>query len=54
MNSKAIVWIFMAVGSTIGGAIPMLWNASVFSMWSLILGSFGAMLGIYVGFKLTH
>ena len=44
----------MGVGSTIGGAIPMLWDSSAFSVSSLIFGSIGAMVGIYLGFKLTH
>lgn len=52
MNSKSLIWIFSLIGSTIGGYIPMLWGADAFSFSSIILGSIGAIAGIYVGYKL--
>ena len=54
MTSKALIWIFMVIGSTIFGFIPSLWGADIFSPWSLVLGTVGGMLGIYVGFKLSR
>jgi hypothetical protein len=53
MNSKSLVWIFMAIGSTIGGYIPALWGDGFFSMWSVILTAVGGIAGIYIGFKLS-
>lgn len=44
----------MLVGSTIGGFIPALWGDSFLSFSSIIFSALGAMVGIYVVFKLTH
>ena len=44
----------MAIGSTIGGFIPSLWGADMFSLSPLIFGSIGGIIGIYIGFKLTR
>ncbi len=54
MGTKQAIWIGLAIGSTIGGLIPNLWNASLFSFSSLFLSTIGGMLGIYVAFKLTR
>ncbi len=54
MNSKSLIWIFMFVGSAIGGFIPTLWGDSFFGMWSVILTAAGGIFGIYVGFKLSN
>jgi hypothetical protein len=53
VNSKSLIWIFLAIGSTIGGAIPILWGDSFFSIWSVILTAVGGILGIYIGYKLS-
>ena len=44
----------MVVGSTIGGLIPNLWGASIFSFSSMLFGTAGGILGIYVAFKMTR
>mgnify|MGYP003553230288 FL=1 len=44
----------MAVGSTAGGYIPLLWGGSTFSMSSIILAALGGFLGIYTGYKLSQ
>ena len=54
MDSKGIIWLFAGVGSTIGGMIPMLWGAGFISFSSIILTAVGGIVGIYLGFKLTH
>jgi len=54
MDSKKIVWIGLLVGSTIGGLIPSLWGAGAFSMSSFLLGAVGAIVGIYVGFRISR
>ena len=42
----------MIVGTTIGGLIPSLWGASLFSLWGVFLSAAGGILGIYIAFKL--
>lgn len=54
MESKTIVWIFMFIGSTIGGLIPNLWGAGLISFSGIILSGVGAIAGIYVGFKISR
>ena len=54
MNSKALVTLFMIIGSTIGGIVPMLWGAGDFSFSNMFCSAIGAMIGIYVGFKMSR
>lgn len=51
---RKFIWLGMFVGSTIGGMIPSLWNASFTSMWGLFLSAVGGILGIYIAFRWTR
>lgn len=42
------------VGSTIGGFIPTLWGASLFSGWSVLLTAVGGIAGIYLAYRFLH
>jgi hypothetical protein len=52
MANKKIIWIGMTVGSTIGGFIPSLWHAGMFSMWSIVLSTIGGIAGIWAGYQI--
>lgn len=52
-NSKAMIWLFLAIGSTVGGFIPTLWGDSFFSLWSVLLTAVGGAFGIWVGYKIS-
>ena len=54
MDSKKLIWVGLAVGSTIGSYLPSLWGASLFSAWSVILSAVGGIAGIWIMFKLTR
>ena len=54
MNSKSLIWIFMAIGSTIGGYLPTLWGDSFLSFTSVFLTAVGGIIGIWIGFKLSN
>ena len=41
------------IGSTIGGFIPNLWGAGLFSYSSVLLSGFGAVVGLLIGYKLA-
>jgi uncharacterized membrane protein YeaQ/YmgE (transglycosylase-associated protein family) len=43
----------MFIGSTVGGFVPSLWGAGVFSFSSIIFSSLGAAAGIYIGYKIS-
>jgi hypothetical protein len=53
MSRKSIILIAMTVGSYIGGYIPALWDASMFSFSGVIFTAIGGFTGIYVGYKLS-
>ena len=52
MSTKALVFIFMSIGSVVGSYVPALWGGDTFSMSSLVLGSVFAIVGIWVGFRI--
>ena len=52
MSTKSLVFIFMTIGSIIGGYVPALWGGDMFSTSSLVLSSVFAIVGIWVGFKI--
>ena len=43
------IWIGILIGSSIGGFIPELWGADVFSYSSVLLGGIGALVGAVLG-----
>jgi hypothetical protein len=51
---KMLVWLGMFIGSTLGSYLPVLWGGSLFSFTSVIVGSVGGILGIWVGYKLAQ
>ena len=53
MSSKSTIWIFMAIGSTIGGFIPTLWGAGLFDVTSMFFTAIGGLVGIWLGFKFS-
>lgn len=52
MSTKSLVFIFMTIGSVVGGYIPALWGGDMFSSSSLVLSAVFAIVGIWVGFKI--
>ncbi len=50
---RRVVWIFVVVGSTIGGFAPVVWGGSTLGFASLALGSLGAIAGLWFAAKLT-
>jgi hypothetical protein len=53
MNSKSLIWLGLFVGSAVGGYIPTLWGDSFLSFTSVIFSAVFAMIGIWIGFKLS-
>jgi hypothetical protein len=54
MNSKFLIMIGLTVGSTLGSSVPMLWGGDWLSMWSVLLGGIGGLVGIWAGYKLSR
>lgn len=53
MNGKPLIWIGLFLGSTIGGFLPELWHASVFSFSSIVFSAVGGFVGIWIGWKIS-
>jgi hypothetical protein len=54
MGSKMLIYLFMGIGSFVGGWLPTLWGASPLGGWSMLGGLIGGGLGIWGGFKLSQ
>ena len=54
MPTRLLVFIGMTVGSIIGGYIPTLFGAGLLSYSSAFFSAVGAILGVWVGFKLSN
>jgi hypothetical protein len=54
MISKGLVWLGVFIGSTIGGCIPMVWGAGIFSLSSVLLSAVGGLFGIWVAVKVSN
>ena len=52
--SKKAIWIGATIGSTVGGCVPSLWHAGMFSFSGVILSTIGALLGIWITWKLMR
>jgi hypothetical protein len=53
-NTVGKKWIYlgMFVGSTIGGLVPALWHAGMFSMSGIVLSALGGIAGICVAYRI--
>ncbi len=47
------IWFGILIGSTIGGFIPEMWGADMFSYSSLLLSGVGAFVGLWIGYKMS-
>jgi len=54
MSRKSFVMIGLVAGSLIGGYVPILWGAGLLSFSSLLGNTIGAILGIFIAFKMTE
>ncbi len=50
---RRVLWIFVGVGSILGGLVPEAWGGSAFGVMSLALGLVGGLAGLWLGVKLT-
>jgi len=50
---KRLMWIFVVVGSTIGGFLPEVWGGSAFGFASLLFASLGGIAGVWCAAKLA-
>ena len=54
MESKGLIRLGMFVGAMIGGYVPVLWGSAYFSIASIFFSAVGAIVGIWVAFKISR
>jgi hypothetical protein len=50
---RRIIWLFVLVGTTVGGFVPEAWGASAFGGASLVLSLLGGVGGLWLGVRLA-
>ncbi len=50
---KAVLWGGL-IGMSIGGYVPTLWGSSMFSFTAMLCSAAGAVLGFWLGYRLTN
>jgi hypothetical protein len=50
---RRVMWLFVVVGSTVGGLLPEAWGGSPFGLVSLAFGCLGGLAGVWAAFRLT-
>jgi hypothetical protein len=54
MNSKALIWIGMTVGSIAGSFLPALWGGDLLSFAGLVCSGVGGIAGIWAGYRIGN
>ena len=50
---RSRIWLGIFIGSMIGGLLPELWDANLFSYSSVFLSGIGALVGLWIGYKMS-
>jgi hypothetical protein len=52
--SKGLIYGSVLIFSAIGGYIPALWHAGLFSAWGILGGIVGTIFGIWIALKINN
>ena len=52
VDSRRLIWIGAFVGGTLGGLLPGLWHASMFSLSGFVFSTIGGLAGIWAGWRI--
>lgn len=53
--SKGVIYLFIAIGGTIGGYLPViLFSDSPFGGWSILGATIGSFAGLYIAIKVGN
>lgn len=50
---RRVVFLFVGVGMTVGGLVPVVWGGSALGFASLVFGSLGGVAGLWLAAKVT-
>ncbi len=51
MPRKSLIFWGMTIGTLLGGYLPALWGAGMFSLSSVLLSGIGGFAGIWFGYR---
>jgi hypothetical protein len=51
---KRLITLLMFVGGAVGGYVPALWGDDGFTMSAVLFSGIGAMLGVWIGWRITR
>ena len=54
MQPKTLMWLFVLAGSIVGGYIPKLWGAGLFSFSSILFSTLCALGGLWLAFQISR
>jgi len=54
MQPRTLMWLFVLVGSVVGGYIPTLWGANLFSFSSIFFSTLCAFGGLWLAFQISR
>jgi uncharacterized membrane protein YeaQ/YmgE (transglycosylase-associated protein family) len=50
---KGLLMLGLLIGSLIGGYVPSIFGASLLSLWGLVGSTVGAILGLWIAYRIT-
>jgi predicted MFS family arabinose efflux permease len=50
---KRVLWLCIAVGSTVGGVVPEAWHASSFGLAAMLGSGIGALVGVWFAARIS-
>ncbi len=53
LMERSHIWIFITVGSLVGGYVPLFWGSGMFSFSSVMCSAIGAFIGIWVHYRMN-
>jgi|WetSurMetagenome_2_1015567.scaffolds.fasta_scaffold226639_2 hypothetical protein len=51
---KALIILFMVIGSYVGSCFPLIWGDSLLSISSLLFSAVGGIFGIWAGYAIAQ
>jgi uncharacterized membrane protein YeaQ/YmgE (transglycosylase-associated protein family) len=51
---RRVLWLCLAVGTTVGGFLPEAWGASGFGLASLVFSALGGIVGVWVAARISE
>jgi len=51
---RSVIGLSVFIGSTLGGFVPDLWHAGMFSLSGVLFGALGGIAGLWLGVRVSN